>query len=75
MVVEVLRRPLEDVAMPEAPKRFERPYQSRVRRVAGEIQLIELGGEAKRSELAPVLRDAAAQPAADDTDDGADKTP
>jgi hypothetical protein len=37
-----------------------------VRRIDGEIQLIELGGAAKRGELAPVLRD---QPAGGDTAD------
>lgn len=55
--VRALRWPLEERgAAPQTPRPVK-PYEARVRRVDGEVQLIELGGEAKRGELAPVLRD------------------
>lgn len=66
LVVRALRWPLPDRGAPagSAPRPVK-PYEARVRRVAGETQLVELGGEAKRAELAPVLRgEAAPAPAA-----------
>jgi hypothetical protein len=55
VTVRVLRRPLEDRLAPPAEPRLLQAYAVRVREVDGELQLIELGGEAKRAELAPVL--------------------
>jgi hypothetical protein len=71
VVVRVLRTPLAERSAPPAPPRLVSAYSARVRQVAGELQLIELGGEAKRGELAPVIgraaggtppRDAEAEP-------------
>ena len=57
VVVRTLRWPLPDRGAPaDSGPRPVKPYEARVRRVAGETQLVELGGEAKRAELAPVLR-------------------
>jgi len=67
VVVRTVRWPLADrgVVPAEAPRPVK-PYEARVRLVGGEIQLVELGGEAKRSELAPVLRgQSAGSPAVD----------
>ena len=68
VTVRVLRRPLAERASPPAQPRLVEAYAARVRRVAGEMQLVELGGAAKRVELAPVIRPAG-QP--DSTDDEA----
>ena len=55
MVVRILRRPMGERAdAPTRPVLLE-AYAARVRRVEGEIQLIELGGADRESELAPVL--------------------
>jgi hypothetical protein len=55
--VRAVRWPLEErAALPQAPRPV-RPYEARVRLIDGELQLVELGGAAKRGELAPVLRD------------------
>jgi len=56
VTVRVLRRPLEDRLAPPPEPRLLQAYAVRVRQVEGEIQLIELGGEAKRGELAPVVQ-------------------
>lgn len=56
VAVRVLRRPLAPRASPPAGARLVEVHAVRVREVEGEIQLIELGGEAKRGELAPVIR-------------------
>lgn len=66
VAVRVVRWPLEERQTSPQPPRPVKPYEARVRLVDGEIQLIELGGEAKRGELAPVLRD---QPAGATTPD------
>lgn len=65
VVVRTLRWPLPDrAAASDSTLRPVKPYEARVRRVAGETQLVELGGEAKRAELAPVLpRETAPAPA------------
>lgn len=55
LTVRVLRRPIEDRTAAPRPPRLEQVYAARVRSVAGELQLVELGGEAKRSELAPLV--------------------
>jgi hypothetical protein len=55
--VRAVRWPLEEREAPAQASRPVKPYEARVRLVAGELQLVELGGEAKRGELAPVLRD------------------
>ncbi len=57
VTVRVVRRPLPERSAPAADTRPRQPYAARVRRVAGEIQVIELGGAAKQAELAPVLRE------------------
>lgn len=55
VVVRILRRPMGQRAdAPTRPVLLE-AYAARVRRVDGEIQLIELGGADRESELAPVL--------------------
>jgi hypothetical protein len=66
VVVRAMRWPLPDRgAASDAVLRPVKPYEARVRRVAGETQLVELGGEAERAELAPVLlREAVPPPAA-----------
>jgi hypothetical protein len=56
VTVRILRRPLPERTAPSADARHRQPYAARVRRIAGEIQVIELGGAAKQPELAPVLR-------------------
>lgn len=56
VTVRVLRRPMPERTVPLADPRPRQPYAARVRRVAGEIQVIEIGGAAKQAELAPVLR-------------------
>ena len=56
VTVRILRRPLPERAAPPADARKRQPYAARVRRVDGEIQMLELGGAAKQPELAPVLR-------------------
>jgi hypothetical protein len=57
VIVRTLRWPLPDRGAPaDSAPRPVKPYEARVRRVAGETQLVELGGDAKRVELAPVLR-------------------
>ncbi len=56
VTVRVLRRTLPERTMPSGDDRPRQPYAARVRRVAGEIQVIEIGGAAKQAELAPVLR-------------------
>jgi len=55
VIVRVLRRPMGQRA--DAPTRplLVEAYAARVRRVDGDLQLIELGGEARQSELAPVI--------------------
>jgi len=65
VVVRALRWPLPDRAVGSgAAPRPVKPYEARVRRVAGETQLVELGGATKRIELAPVFRGEPAPPAA-----------
>jgi len=66
VIVRVLRTPLAERSSPPAPPRLVSVYAARVRLVEDELQLIELGGEAKRGELAPVIRPPAggAKPAA-----------
>jgi hypothetical protein len=56
VTVRVLRRPLPERTAPPADARPRQPHAARVRRVAGEIQVIEMGGPSKQAELAPVLR-------------------
>ncbi|MFM7136063.1 MAG: hypothetical protein ACKO1M_03200 [Planctomycetota bacterium] len=69
VLVRVVRWPLQERGAPPQDPRPVSPYQARVRLVDGEIQLVELGGEPRRGELAPVLRDqpAGAAAAAQDT--------
>ena len=55
ITVQVLRQPIEERTAPARPPRLEQVYAARVRSVAGELQLVELGGEAKRGELAPLI--------------------
>jgi hypothetical protein len=55
VTVRVLRWPLADPLAPPTKPRLLQTYAARVREVDGEIQLLELGGEAKRGELAPLL--------------------
>jgi len=62
VAVRAVRWPLPDRRGPAAAPAPVKPYEARVRLVDGEIQLVELGGEAKRGELAPVLRDRHAVP-------------
>ncbi len=57
VTVRVLRRPLPERAAPDSDARPRQPHAARVRRVAGEIQVIELGGAAKQPEMAPLLRE------------------
>lgn len=62
VTVRAVRWPLVDRRGPMQAPPPTKPYEARVRRVDGELQLVELGGEAKRGELAPVLRDRSAVP-------------
>jgi hypothetical protein len=62
VTVRLLRRLLPERTAPSADDRPRQPYAARVRRVAGEIQVIELGGAAKEAELAPVLREPTKRP-------------
>lgn len=55
VVVRVFRTPLAERSSPPAPPRLVSAYAARVRRIEDELQLIELGGEAKRGELAPLI--------------------
>lgn len=55
LTVRILRAPLVERTSPAAPLRLEQVYAARVRNVAGELQLVELGGEAKEGELAPLI--------------------
>ncbi|MFM8414387.1 MAG: hypothetical protein ACKOCX_06650 [Planctomycetota bacterium] len=71
VTVRVLRRPLAERSSPPARPRLVEAYAARVRRVEDEMQLVELGGEAKRGELAPVIRPASSA----DTPDGEEATP
>jgi hypothetical protein len=62
LTVRVLRSMVQErTAAPEAV-RFEQVYAARVRTAAGELQLVELGGEAKRGELAPLVPTETATP-------------
>lgn len=56
VVVRVIRRPLEERDSGNAAAGPVAAYAARVRRIAGEIQLIESGGAAKAAEMAPLLR-------------------
>jgi hypothetical protein len=62
--VRAVRWPLEERAAPAQASRPVKPYEARVRLIDGEVQLVELGGDAKRGELAPVLREQPAGAAA-----------
>jgi len=62
VIVRAIRWPLEERSSGAAAPRSVKAYEARVRLVDGEIQLVELGGEAKRAELAPVVRGAAGSP-------------
>jgi hypothetical protein len=66
VVVRVLRTPLAERSSPPASPRLVSAYAARVREVAGEVQLIELGGAAKRGELAPLIGEPAGGRAASD---------
>ncbi len=55
-VVRILRPALTEPRSRSDDEPLTQPHASRVRRVAGEIQVIELGGPLKQQELAPVLR-------------------
>lgn len=55
VVVRVVRTPLEARVSTAAAASPAQVYAARVRLVGGETQLLELGGAAKRGELAPVL--------------------
>jgi hypothetical protein len=60
VAVRAVRWPLEEREAPAEGPRPVKPYEARVRLIDGELQLVELGGEAKRGELAPVLREQSA---------------
>ena len=64
VAVRAVRWPLEEREAPSEASRPVKPYEARVRLIDGEVQLVELGGEAKRGELAPVLREQPAGAAA-----------
>lgn len=54
LAVRVLRQAVAERTTPRQPPRFEPVYAARVRRVDGELQLVELGDDTKRVELAPL---------------------
>lgn len=54
LTVRVLRQTVAERTAPRQPPRFEPVYAARVRRVDGELQLVELGDDGKRVELAPL---------------------
>lgn len=54
LTVRVLRQKGAERTTPRQPPRFEPVYAARVRRVDGELQLVELGDDTKRAELAPL---------------------
>lgn len=56
VVVRVLRSPLAERSGPAPAARPAPAYAARVRLIEGELQVIEVGGAAKRVELAPVVR-------------------
>jgi hypothetical protein len=60
VTVRVLRPQLADRGSPPADRRPRVTHASRVRRVAGELQVLELAGPSKQVELAPLLRPQAA---------------
>jgi len=64
VIVRVLRPPLPDREQPPADRRPRAAHAARVRRVAGELQVLELAGPAKLVELAPLLEPPVAQDAA-----------
>lgn len=57
VTVRVLRRPLPERTAPASDAKLRQPHADRVRRIDGEIQVIEIGGADKQPELAPVLRE------------------
>ena len=65
--VRILRRLVGQRDDPPGPPRLSQTYAARVRRVDGDLQLIELGGEDRQSELAPII------PPADLPDDEASR--
>jgi len=60
VTVRVLRPPLPDREAPSADQRARVTHAARVRRVAGELQVLELAGPAKQVELAPLFEPPAA---------------
>ena len=60
VTVRVLRPPLADRGSPPADRRPRVAHAARVRRVAEELQVLEIAGPAKQVELAPLLRPKAA---------------
>jgi len=60
VTVRVLRRPVADRSAPNAGTADRQIHAARVRRIDGELQVIEVGTAAKRAELAPLLRRPAA---------------
>jgi hypothetical protein len=62
LTVRVLRHAVEERTDPAGPPRLEQVYAARVRRVDGELQLVELGGAEKRVELAPLVTTEADSP-------------
>jgi len=75
VIVRVLRTPLADREGPSVPPRLEQAYAARVRWIDGELQLIELGGETRRSELAPLVPQPAASGDRDAAEDGSEASP
>ncbi|MFM1902295.1 MAG: hypothetical protein RLZZ440_195 [Planctomycetota bacterium] len=55
LTVRVLRHAVEERTEPAGSGRLEQVYAARVRRVEGELQLVELGGAEKQVELAPLV--------------------
>lgn len=62
VTVRVLRRAMPERTAATADAKRRQPHAARVRRVEGEIQVIELGGAAKQAELAPVFQEATPVP-------------
>ncbi len=70
VTVRVLRRPLPEREALATDSRLRQPHAARVRRVADEIQVIELGGAAKQAEMAPLLREPTRAAPPDEEEDG-----
>jgi hypothetical protein len=72
VTVRVLRRRMPERAGGVIESSLGQSHAARVRRIDGDIQVIELGGAAKQAELAPVLRRSRSTPSNSAPEDDGD---